>query len=134
MNKPWIWVDSIVTNVVDGDTVDAELVRDIGFHGTMTFRQRLRLARIDAWPYDKLHPERTPKGTEAREYVLTSTGNTSCTIVTYKPYAYGDEWMCEIFLPGPSGGADVSLSDLMLTLGHALPYDGRGPRPTKGLT
>jgi len=112
----WLWPQSTITRVIDGDTLQAQLTRDLGFNGTVTFQQRFRLARINA-PQIKV-----PAGVAARD-ALIALVNGPVTIESGKPYKYGDEWMAEITV------GDLNISDEMVHLGHAVPWDGKGPRP-----
>lgn len=116
---PWIWPGASVTRVVDGDTFVARLTRDLGFHGTVTFEQRLRLNRINA-PAAK-----TPAGKAALAALERLFGSSpDFTISTVGAYKYGDEWMAEVL--------DVmgrNVSDEMVSAGAAVYWDGRGPRP-----
>jgi endonuclease YncB( thermonuclease family) len=120
----WEWPGSRVLRVVDGDTVDAQVTRDIGFGGSVQFPVRLRLARINAAPLA------TPQGTAARDYLVALLRPFTVDLVTDKPYKYGGppgavgEWMAEITLPD---GRNVS--DVMVATGYALPWNGDGPRP-----
>lgn len=120
----WRWPDSRVGRVLDGDTLDADVTRDIGFGGRVTFRVRLRLARINA-----------AKGTSARGLAATTrvialTGAAPLLLITVKPYAYSGpkgytgEYMTEVILPDGR-----NLSDVLVAEGHAVYWNGRGPRP-----
>lgn len=118
-NAPWVWPNSSITRVIDGDSLVARMTKDIGFHGIVTFDQRLRLNRINASPI------KTPEGLAATQYLTTTLQAVGLvTLETVKPYKYGDEWMVEITLPDKS-----NMSDLMVTNGHALYWNGEGPRP-----
>jgi endonuclease YncB( thermonuclease family) len=122
-NVPWDWPASLVTRVVDGDSLVARLTRDVGFHGTLIFDQKLRLNRINA-PAVK-----TSDGAAAKAFLTSMLeGVGPVSIQTVKPYKYGDEWMAEIEL---ADGSNVS--DVMVTTGHAVYWDGTGPRPADGL-
>lgn len=120
----WIWPDSSITRVIDGDTVDATLTRDIGFEGKVSFPVRLRLNRINA------EPLKSAKGKLARARVLALTVGVRVQIVTGKGYKYGapvgksGEWMAEIVLPDGR-----NLSDLLVTEALAVYWDGQGSRP-----
>jgi endonuclease YncB( thermonuclease family) len=120
----WIWPDSVITRVIDGDTVDATVVRDIGFEGKVSFPVRLRLNRINA------EPLKTAKGKLARARVLALITGARLQIVTGKGYKYGapdgkaGEWMAEVVLPNGR-----NLSDLLVDEGLAIYWDGQGPRP-----
>jgi len=113
----WAWPASTITRVIDGDSVVARMIRDIGFHGFVTFDQRLRLNRINA------SPGSTDLGMAATAMVTAYLG-LPVGIVTIKPYKYGDEWMAEITLPD-----GTNLSDALVAAGLAVYWDGTGPRP-----
>lgn len=122
----WLWPASVITNVVDADTIDARVTRDIGFGGTTSFVVRLRLNRINA------PAKSTLAGKAARAAVETLSGQT-VLIQTLKPYKYGGpdrspgEWMAEVTTPD-----GVNLSDLLVDLDLAVYWDGNGPRPADG--
>lgn len=116
---PWLWPGSTVTRIIDGDSFTARVTRDLGFHGTATFDVKLRLNRINT------PPVKTPAGQDAllQAQLLMSPG-APVLIETVKPYKYGDEWMAEVTtLEGRN------VSDAMVANGHALFWDGTGPRP-----
>lgn len=120
----WAWPNSFVVRVVDGDTLDAVVTRDIGFEGKVTFPVRLRLNRINTAPV------RTDRGLRAKARLLALTAGAPVHITTGKGYKYGapegktGEWMAEIAL---ADGANVS--DLLVTEGLAVYWNGQGPRP-----
>lgn len=96
-----------VTNVVDGDTIDALV--DLGFK--VQIMQRLRLTRVDT-------PERTQPGyAAARDFVKGLVEGKDVTIVTHKVSKWG------YFLADVSiDGRDVS--DLLIVSNLGKPYDG----------
>lgn len=120
----WRWPASRITRVVDGDTVDTQLTRDIGFGGRVTFTVRLRLARINAAKAS------SPRGLAGTARVIAATGSTPVEIFTLKPYKYSGpadytgEYMAEILLPDGR-----NLSDLLVAEDLAVYWDGQGPRP-----
>lgn len=120
----WPWPASTVTRVVDGDSIIARLTKDIGFHGHVTFEQKLRLNRINT------PPASTDGGKAATAYVNVATTFAVngvpliVDITTVKAYKYGDEWMAEVVLPDGS-----NLSDALVAAGLAVYWDGQGPRP-----
>lgn len=120
----WAWPASTLLKVIDGDTIDAIVHRDLGFGGTAQLPVRLRLARINA------PSAATPAGAAAAQY-LTRLLPPTFDLVTLKPYKYGGvdgrvgEWVAEVTLPD---GRNVS--DVMVAAGHAVPWDGKGPRPS----
>lgn len=96
-----------VTNVVDGDTIDALV--DLGFK--VQIMQRLRLARVDT-------PERTQPGyAAARDYVKGLVEGKEVTITTHKVSKWG-YLVADVIVDG----LDVSYS--LITSGLGKPYDG----------
>lgn len=114
----WVWPASVVTRVVDADTFTARLTRDLGFNGTVVFQQRLRLNRINAPAKSSM------AGKAAMDAAALLLNSGAVTITTVGPYKYGDEWMAEVEIVG---GKNVS--DVLVDMGHAVYWDGRGPRP-----
>lgn len=122
----WTWPDATCFNVVDGDTIDLQLNLDVGFGARTTHRVRGRLNRIDAPKVS------TDAGKAAREflYVHAHSGTPPLTVVTVEPYKFGGpkwspgQWMVEVTLPDGS-----NLSDVLVEAGHAVYWDGSGPRP-----
>ena len=122
----WAWPRTKVLRVVDGDTLDVLVSRDMGFGAFASFPIRLRLARINA-------PTLTsPAGKAARNRLVQLLDAPAVDIVTLKPYKYGGggagsvgEYMAEVTLPDGRNASDV-----MVTEGHAVPWSGRGPRPS----
>lgn len=124
MSDAWSWPGSVIARVLDGDTVDAMLTRDLGFEATATFPVRLRLNRINA------SPVHTDSGFRAKSRVLALTAGARVVITTGKGYKYGapegktGEWMAEVTLPDGR-----NLSDVLVAEGLAVHWDGQGPRP-----
>jgi endonuclease YncB( thermonuclease family) len=116
-NVPWPWPGSVITRVIDGDSVVARLTKDIGFHGEVIFEQKLRLNRINAAPGS------TDLGKAATAFVTNRIG-LPVDIVTPGAYKYRDEWMAEFTLAG-----GVNLSDALVAAGLAQYWNGEGPRP-----
>src|SRR4051812_21144734 len=91
---PWDW--AMVTHVVDGDTFDAVLTKDVGLRMKATAEVRLRLGRINA-------PKKTtPEGTRAVALLVgLIADNQPVHIDTYKPYHYNPddkaEWVAELW-------------------------------------
>lgn len=151
----WTWpimdgarpIGTRVTDVVDGDTVSALLVEDCAFGNQLTHRVRLRLARINAAKGP------TGNGTAATMYLLKlldlSHDRPPAEIrelVTLKPYKYGGpagDYRGDV-VGGPKGyGGEylveieledgTNVSDAMVASGHAVYWDGLGPRPADEL-
>lgn len=122
----WQWPNSVITAVVDCDTVDALVTRDLGFGGTATFPIRLRLNRIDGYRVS------TQLGRRGKARVASATAGVRMHITTVKTYKYGGpdamlgEYMAEVVLPDGR-----NLSDLLVAEGLAVYWDGTGPRPAQ---
>lgn len=121
----WTWPNSVISRVIDGDTVEATLSNaNVGFGSVITFPVRLRLARINA------DPVRTERGFRCKSRVLALTAGARVTITTGRGYKYGapegktGEWMAEVILPDGQ-----NLSDLLVAEALAVHWDGQGPRP-----
>ncbi|MGZ6838276.1 MAG: hypothetical protein ACXVGE_20630 [Blastococcus sp.] len=121
----WHWPDATIPLVVDGDTFDAHVVRDVGFGGSCAFRVRLRLARINA------PAKSTDAGAASAAWLSGLLASVpTVDLVTLDAYKFGGpayspgEWMAEVTLPD---GRNVS--DLAVSLGFAVYWDGQGPRP-----
>lgn len=121
----WTWPDAEMAAIIDGDTLTMKVTRDIGFGGSVTFPVRLRLNRINASPL------KTAAGKEAATFLtnLLPVGG-KFPLTTVGAYKYGGpdwspgEWQAEITL---SDGSLVS--DVMVANGHAVYWNGQGPRP-----
>lgn len=120
----WRWPNTTITKVVDGDTIDAHLTCDIGFEGSVTFPARLRINRINA-------PKSSSKaGKATKAAVEKAVLGCIVEIITVKGYKYGapegmtGEYMAEVKLP-----TGENLSDLLVSQGLAVYWDGNGPRP-----
>lgn len=118
MATAWDWPNSTVTRVIDGDSLVARVTRDLGFNGEASYKQKMRLNRVNA------KPAHTIEGRNATETVRNLTADVALHIITVGPYKYGDEWMAEIILPDGR-----NLSDVLVSGGHAVYWDGSGPRP-----
>jgi micrococcal nuclease len=96
-----------VTNVVDGDTVDALV--DLGFK--VQIAQRLRLARVDT-------PERTQANYQtAKDFVKNLVEGKEVTITTHKISKWG-YFLADVVVEG----RDVS--DMLIAANLGKPYSG----------
>jgi endonuclease YncB( thermonuclease family) len=109
----------IIVAVTDGDTVRCEL--DCGFYLRIT-TEAMRLFGINA-------PEHgTPEGDAATRWLRRKLPVKKPVIVrTHKDQTekYG-RLLAEIFIPGQP----ISVNQQAINAGHAVPWDGHGPRPT----
>lgn len=97
-----------IYNVVDGDTVDAEI--DLGFK--MTVKMRLRLRGIDT-------PERGQPGyDEAKAFVADKVYGKELLIHTFKASKFG-YYLADIVLPD-----NQFLNEMLVDNGLAKPYTG----------
>ena len=107
MAQPPYDYQAAVTNVVDGDTVDA--VIDLGFKVTTT--QRLRLARVDT-------PERNQPGwAEAKNFTDSFLKGKQVIVRTTKVSKFG-YYLAEIYVDGQN------ISDALIKSKHGRYYDG----------
>ena len=123
----WDWPNSKITRVIDGDSVDAIVTRDVGFGIKTLLPIRLRLNRINA------ASKNTVKGKAATARVRELIEGKTVNLSTIKAYKYGNdgdetqeqdgEWMAEI------STAEGNLSDLLVSEKLAVYWDGEGPRP-----
>lgn len=136
--RTFTFPNSLITRTVDGDSHDVEAVWEQPFYvRPAVYPIRLRIAGVDCWP-GGLEAQRTGKATELgmRAYgrALELVAGKRLTVVTYEQYAYRGpkgtvgEWVGDIVLPFSAAG--VLLSRILLDEGLALPYDGKGKRPT----
>lgn len=136
-----------VTDVVDGDTIDALVVEDCAFGRQLVSRVRLRLARINAakgptgtgtaaTAFLRVTlleiPERNPRLvvqslTTLKPYKYGGPNKDYPAFAQGGPKDYGGEYMVEVEL---ADGTNVS--DAMVAAGCALYWDGTGPRPGDG--
>ncbi len=126
MDALWVWTDVKLIRVIDGDSLVCEMWKDIGFRGKVTFQQKLRLNRINAYPMN------TDQGVAAAEFVRQELSGKLFGMQTIKPYKYGDQWMAEIVYSELSDSLVTTthnLSDRLVEAGYAFFWDGAGPRP-----
>jgi endonuclease YncB( thermonuclease family) len=121
----WVWPNTRVVRVLDGDTLDIEVIRDIGFEGKVIFPVRVRVNRINAPALSSV------AGKVARDRVVALLGTATVNVTTLRGYKYGaptdrtGAWMAEVVLPD-----GTNLSDTLVTEGHAVYWDGTGARPS----
>lgn len=108
--------DAKVGRVVDGDTLD--LVVDLGFH--VQIHERFRLSDIDTPELNSSNPieREAAKAAKARVEELCPVGS-SVIVVSQKTGKFG-RWLAVIVFE--LDGNLVSLNQLLLDSGHAVPY------------
>lgn len=101
--------------VVDGDTVDLKV--DQGFHSYTHIR--FRLNGIDA---PELRGEEKQAGLAAKAFLIeTLTKANAIEVESTKTGKWG-RWLADIYIEYE--GMSVSVNELMITSGHAKPYNG----------
>ena len=104
-----------VDRVVDADTLDLDIDLGLGVHK----KERIRLARIDAW---EVRGDERVQGIKAKEYVedlLHSIDEVTITTKKDKKGKYG-RYIAEVLIP--HDGKNRNLSDLLVEHGHATEY------------
>lgn len=114
MNIKPSWTYRATTNrLTDGDTI--HMTVDVGFRLTATVR--IRLEGIDA------PPSSTIEGAQATEWLRSwLDANPNQVITTSGEDKYG-RWLAVV------RSGDVCLNDLMVTVGHARRWSGKGAKP-----
>lgn len=111
--------DAVVDNVHDGDSVTLSI--DLGF--SQWWRgMHIRLFGINA-------PElSTPEGKASLAYLQTLLKPGAPVLlesIKDKADKYGGRYLGVLYLPGELG----SINDRMVASGHAVVWDGQGPKP-----
>ena len=107
-----------IVRVVDGDTLDLDI--DLGFG--VTKRERIRLARVDAW--ERRGVERT-QGIEATNFVvaLAELHDYECLVRTSKEKGKYGRYIAEVYFDTTRVKDEwLNLSDLLVKEGHAEWY------------
>lgn len=112
MNPPYKY-KAIITNVVDGDTVDARV--DLGF--TVSVDIRFRLYGIDTPELNSKEESVRYKAKLAKQYVIDKILDKEVLIESYKTDKYG-RWLVNIFIE------DKTLNQMLIEEQLAIPYYG----------
>jgi endonuclease YncB( thermonuclease family) len=131
--KTFTFPNSLIERSLDGDSHDviAEWEEPF-FILPARYPIRLRIGGVDCWDKE------TPRGQKALERARELVEGKRLTIETRRLYAYGGpdkklgEWVGDIMATLETG-TTMWLSQILLAEGLALPYDGKGKRPTYGL-
>ena len=105
---------ALITNVVDGDTVDARV--DLGF--TVSVDVRFRLYGIDTPEINSTDETKRDIAKEAKQYLINTILNKEVLIKTFKPDKFG-RWLVEIFV-----SEDYTINKLLIEKNLAVPYFG----------
>ena len=107
--------NGMITNIVDGDTVDAQV--DLGF--TVWVKIRFRLYGLDTPEMNSSDPVIREKAKEAKQFVVENLLNKEVQIKSHKTDKYG-RWLGEIFIK-ESGN---SINQMLLENNLAVAYFG----------
>ena len=132
----WEYAGTVV-RVVDGDTVVLRLTKtfvqeiDFGFFVkdsmalTKSAEIDFRLMGINAPEKSGATKSRGEASKKALEELLAQG---SIRVTSYKPDKYG-RWLADLYVT-PAGKPEFHVNAKLIELGHAVPWDGRGERPT----
>lgn len=107
-----------VRRVVDGDTVDLTLGRDIGFYVTSTASVRFRVMGVDCPEVGK------PGAREATTFTtawVTDAMAQGLRVETHKADSFG-RWLAVLYVPAIGTTWTRFLAADLLAAGHAVPY------------
>lgn len=125
MAGEWVYSAELV-RAIDGDTVVMRVSRPVDFG----FRQQHELSGVYTFRLSGIDtPERTgptrDMGESARMMLLRLLSLGPNTVHSLgEPDKYGGRWDARILV------GEVDVGAKLVELGYALPYDGKGPRPT----
>ncbi len=113
MIQPSYTYKAMVVNVVDGDTLDADI--DVGFH--MVSRQRLRLARVDAAETNSRDSAERIKAQAAKAFVIVTVMGRQVIVQTTKTDSFG-RYLAELWYEDITD--QHNLSDELIASGVSL--------------
>jgi endonuclease YncB( thermonuclease family) len=131
MPRTFDFPTTLIERAVDGDSLEVTALWEMPFYiGPTPLPILLRVAGVDCWD------SKTPRGAAAKARTAQLCEGRTLHVQTFGPYTYGvgtrarlGEWVGDVFLTTPP----KMLSWALLDEGLALPYDGKGKRPTLGL-
>jgi endonuclease YncB( thermonuclease family) len=140
MPRTFDFPNALVERSVDGDSHDVTVFWEMPFFvGAVPMPIRLRIAGIDCEPGGPdAGKKRTALGEAAYVRARELVEGKRLHVVTYEPYAYRGpdrrlgEWVGDVEVR-QFAGAPVWLSALLLAEGLAVPYDGKGKRPSAAI-
>jgi endonuclease YncB( thermonuclease family) len=139
MPRTFDFPTTLIERAVDGDSLEVTALWEMPFYiGPTPLPILLRVAGVDCWD------SKTPRGAAAKARTAQLCEGRTLHVQTFGPYTYGvgtrarlGEWVGDVLFTIPqaveAGAGDRRLSDILLAEGLALPYDGKGRRPTLGL-
>ena len=140
VTPPWIY-DASLVRVIDGDTVVLTLRRttclDFGFRFrsemTLTSEGAFRILGIDTPEKNSKFAEEVRLAHKATEKVAELLTHGTLSVASHKPPPsdkYG-RWLVEIKVTQPNGQI-LDVAAELIAVGLALPYNGKGPKPSWG--
>lgn len=112
--QPQYLYNATITNVVDGDTVDA--VVDLGF--TVSTKIRFRLYGVDTPETNSSDAVVRAAGMAAKRFVADKLLDKQVTLRSYKTDKYG-RWLAEIFI-----GDNITINQQLVDENLAVTYFG----------
>lgn len=109
--------EAVITNVVDGDTVDALV--DLGFG--ISSKMRIRIYGIDTKEINSKYTEEREMAMKAKTFVTLFLLNRKVLLTTYKPDKYG-RYLAEITFI--LDGIERNIGNMLLIEDLAEPYYG----------
>lgn len=116
MTNPYDYEVVAVRRVVDGDTVDLVLSKDVGFHITAQAAVRIRLLNVDT--PERGQPGWAEAGAFVTEWLRQRDGEVRCS--THKSDSFG-RWLGYVYVLREDQTAEA-LNDALVTSGHAEVY------------
>ena len=108
-----------VTNVVDGDTIDADI--DLGFD--ISFSSRVRLAGIDTPESRTSNKAEKVLGLESKEYLKSKIKDAKSVVIKTEKMDSSEKYgriLGWVYLDG----SDISVNEQMISEGYAWGYMG----------
>lgn len=130
-DRRWFYPHAEVLHIVDGDTIDVDIIWDVGFERRAGQKQRLRFARIDTPETNRR--EQKEAGDAAEAYVrsllhersdpdeLTGLSQIG-SIIAFESYKDDglSRYVADIWLDPTDIGTDDTLNDHLVDAGHAI--------------
>ncbi len=113
--------------VVDGDTVDCRLERDIGFGVVSVIRLRFRLNGINCAELRGGTIETKLLAQKAKARLTELLTGKIFTLISHKSSKYG-LWLADIYTGDDETGDQIYVNELMVDEGLAVSYDGQTAR------
>lgn len=113
--QPQYLYSAVITKVIDGDTVDANV--DLGFN--ISTLVRFRLYGIDTMETNDKDSIKREQGYAAKRFVIDTCLNQQVMLRTFKPDKYG-RWLADVYV----GNASRSINAQLVENNLAVSYFG----------